>query len=425
MSEFAITISCLLNDTDTDTDLTTFVLDTVNDNTIDLSSQMSVHPMVNGDQVADHIINEPSSMTISGVFSKNGSKSTVVDKNGSHLENVQEMFEKIKRQGIPCDIVKIQTIKNETGEKRQPVFKKRSNMILTRISWTERINSLGFSFTFNEAILADVITLNADTDDAFLPNIEFPSTMSFTNELIPWDYIDKVLYDSLDAAGLIGKEFKEYVRGMSNATVLGIVGAVGGAVLGASIAKLIGLGAAAGGPWGALAGAAVGVVIGIVNWIDGIIQRNKYRIDPFNNGTDEEVKRYAELIVATHQLFEPLNEQIKVYKITELVDQECILTIDNNYYIFTLVKNNTTNDFDLKIKDINDVVVGQKNNLKRTALDNIMNCKLNNSIFETSLKGPWVYSIKSENEYFFMVSSINMETFEKIVEDIIVKSLGY
>ena len=58
MSEFAITISCLLNDTDTDTDtdLTTFVLDTVNDNTIDLSSQMSVHPMVNGDQVADHII---------------------------------------------------------------------------------------------------------------------------------------------------------------------------------------------------------------------------------------------------------------------------------------------------------------------------------------------------------------------------------
>ena len=66
-----------------------------------------------------------------------------------------------------------------------------------------------------------------------------------------------------------------------------------------------------------------------------------------------------------------------------------------------------------------------------SSLENIMDCKLNNAIFKTTLKGPWVYNLKSKNsetgeyEYFFVVSSLNLETFESLVEEIIVKSLGY
>ena len=81
MSDFAITITCRLNEEDTQ--LTTLILDTVKDNSINLSSTVTTHPMVNGDIVADHMYNNPSNENISGTFSLNGSKSNIISDSSS------------------------------------------------------------------------------------------------------------------------------------------------------------------------------------------------------------------------------------------------------------------------------------------------------------------------------------------------------
>ena len=51
----------------------TILLDSIEDVQVDESSQLTTHPIVTGDMVADHMIKEPCSMTISGELSINGS----------------------------------------------------------------------------------------------------------------------------------------------------------------------------------------------------------------------------------------------------------------------------------------------------------------------------------------------------------------
>ena len=103
--------------------------------TINLNSTISAHPIVSGDMIADHMFKDPSSITISGKISTHGDSYTVVL--GANILNrsiaqVQEMFEKVKNEGLLCKVSKIDL---DLGD-QVPKFIKRENMVLSSIEWT-------------------------------------------------------------------------------------------------------------------------------------------------------------------------------------------------------------------------------------------------------------------------------------------------
>ena len=179
MSDYAVVISCFLNKEDKER--TSFILDTVDDTSIDSSSSITMHPVVSGDMIADHMYNDPDTMQVRGSFSLNGSKGIVVDGSGSRLANFEDVFEDIKSRGVMCDIVKVH-IPNNDLTNQQPRFKLRQNMVLTSISFVEKINSVNFTFNFKQALTVDVEETPIDNDDEFLPYITEPNTLNFTDE---------------------------------------------------------------------------------------------------------------------------------------------------------------------------------------------------------------------------------------------------
>ena len=177
---------------------------------------------MSGEQIADHYYKDPITMTISGVISLNGSKSEVLEGstvrgNPRMLRRFEEVFERVQNDGHLCDIVKIQ--RGESGSYR---FSKRENMVLTAISWTEGINTLGFNMTFTQALIVDqtifeddnrIDTGKTDRDnnntlpDESLPNVNVPDKTSFAREIVDWDVIEAQIVASLRMAGVFSERF--------------------------------------------------------------------------------------------------------------------------------------------------------------------------------------------------------------------------
>ena len=177
---------------------------------------------MSGEEIADHYYKNPITMTINGVISLNGSKSEVLEGssvkgNPRMLRRFEEVFERVQNDGHLCDIVKIQ--RGESGSYR---FSKRENMVLTAISWTEGINTLGFNMTFTQALIVDQTIFEDDnridtgktdrdnnntlTEDT-LPNVNVPDKTSFAREIVDWDVIEAQIVASLHMSGAIPNEF--------------------------------------------------------------------------------------------------------------------------------------------------------------------------------------------------------------------------
>lgn len=427
MSEFAVTITCRLNEDDSE--LTSFILDTVNDTNVTSSSIMTTHPIVTGDLVSDHIYNNPDSLSISGVFSLNGSKGIVINQEGIKLESVQNLFEKIKRNGILCNIVKVHNV-----DSKDIRFKLHSNMVLTNISWVERENSLGFTFSFTQAMLAEIKEYEIKTDDKFLPDITEPATLNFTDTLINWEEIDKALIKCLQSFDLITDEFLSMLSGLGEAALISLGVAVGTAIL---VAKLVSVGLVSG-PVGWIIvgiGAAIGAAYGIYKLISNAIKRNKYKIQQFKKYESDaknkkEVERFCNFEGEIHKNIAQLNNAIKVYNIGSNTPQECMLTIDNKYYIFTFERNNTTNKYSLVIKDIEDKNVGQLLDITACPED-FSQLTSENKIFRAAEGGSYVYIICPDEDkstllnYYIVVSSMNLDDYNEAVSKIIKNALVY
>ena len=424
MSEYAVTITCKLNETDKT--LTTFVLDTVSDTSIDSRISLTSHPLANGTIVSDHLYKEQDTLNLSGTFSLNGSKGIIVDGGGARLENIEQLFEKIKDEGILCEIVKIHVVSGESGN-NEARFKRRSNMVLTNIGWTERINSLDFNFTFTQVMLVDIQELDVDIDDKYLPNVTEPSSLSFTDTLIDWEQVDKLVIDELSAANLITKEFIQY---MSSMTATSLVALGVGLSIAAIVVHIPFIGKVA-----AVLSVAIIVVGGLANWIKGVIDRHKYRQQQFKLYQDdkknkEEVQRFCNFVGEVHNHIELLNDSIKLYGFASNEQQECMVTISNNYYIFTISRNNSNNTYDLNVTDVNENVVSIKNNIS-SAISNISQCTLENSLFRASETGEYVYILCADEDksdltnYFILVSEIDMSKFNEVLGSIITNALVY
>lgn len=204
------------------TDNRKIYLENVSDSQITKNITITTHPVVSGEEIADHYYKEPITMTINGVISLNGSKSEVLEGstvkgNPRMLRRFEEVFERVQNDGHLCDIVKIQ--RGESGSYR---FSKRENMVLTAITWTEGINTLGFNMTFTQALIVDqtifeddnrIDTGKTDRDnnntstDETLPNVNVPDKTSFAREIVDWDVIEAQIVASLRMAGVFGERF--------------------------------------------------------------------------------------------------------------------------------------------------------------------------------------------------------------------------
>lgn len=407
------------------------LLDAINDTTVTAASTLTAHPIVTGDMVADHIFKEPVVMQISGTFSMNGGgKSVVISSGSAGLANVQSTFEALKDNGVLCSLSKITTVN------KQIRFSLRDNMVLTNIVWTEKINSLEFTFTFTQVLLADVTTDTVDVSDVYLPSITEPATLSFTDTLLDWSLVDSAVIAISESTGLTSEEFMTYLRSLTADTLVAL--GVGTAVATALIIGLCASVPVVGWIIGGVAAVAI-FVVGLVNTISSAVEANKYKLKQFeyyNNDrlNQEEVTRYSDFIGDIHTQLESLNTAIKVYQISSNESQECMLTIDNNYYIFTFTKNNTTGTYSLITTNIDETVMTSMSDV-RAALTDFTQCNSQNKLFRADGSGSYVYLIFNNSDdgadmsdltnYFILTSTINPEDFDAMLSDIIENAILY
>ena len=73
----------------------------------------------------------------------------------------------------------------------------------------------------------------------------------------------------------------------------------------------------------------------------------------------KEAKRFADFVENIYTQIEKLNDKILVYGINSNEPQECLLSIDGEYYDFLFERSGSENPYSLKIKNLNDVLVGR------------------------------------------------------------------
>lgn len=421
MSDYAMIITCKLNRDDTE--VTTLVIPTVSESTVNATSTVTTHPIVTGEQVADHMYDEPDSMSFSGSFSLNGSKGIVLENRQLKLADYQELFEKIKKNGIICDIVKA---KIDDKNADSVSFKIRRSMVLTSITWTERVNSLSFSFNFTQVRTVEVQAYDVDTTDSFLPNLEEPQTLNFTDVLLDWNQVDALLNSQLFSLKLMTQQFIDNLKSYTSTQLvaLGVGVAVAAAIVIAFSVPVAG--------WIAGAVVAIGIfAIGIFNRVKAVINQHKYLVEQFKYYEDDrkmnaEITRYADFVGAIHQQLYSLNDVIKVYSVGSSVDQECFLSINDNYYIFTFTKNSSTNTYDLVIKDADNSNQKVVNDISGTftSFDQLRNdnCQFRSGNYRT-------YLVRLADDaadltgYYIVVANTDLDKFQQTVSDIIINAL--
>lgn len=433
-----------------------YMFDTVSSISVTSTSEITTHPMINGDIVADHMYNNPVSMSVSGSISLYGNKR--YDYKGlSRLHEVETIFEKIKSQGVLCTLV--QQNQANLDETR---FKVRKSMVLNSISWTESQSSLGFTFGFMEVKLVDTEKTNyvVDATDTSLPAVTDTATLDFTNELLDLTKVDEYVIKIFQENDLISPEFLNYtIQTISTGTVIGLVGAAAIGV--ASLALIVtycGLSAAF--PVGTIIAAALASCVFIASSINSAIKIYKkanaqktfktkaYNFYKNNDKKNEaEFTRFVTYLGTIHQNLQSLNDYILLYGITSNQAQTLGITIDNEYYVFTFTKNMLKSDEEQTIYSLlvtnmskNDKEMFNKDNIIEFTQNYLSDCTTHNMLFRTSSSSQYVYLINKKlgNEfnidstkdkiysiqndltnYCILVSTINLEEFDKLLNDII------
>lgn len=411
------------------------ILNTIDDTNINLSSTITEHPIVSGDMVADHMFKNPINMSIRGSFQfKSKSDNSLVD--------IQALFEKIKNEGVLCEIVKV-IMPSSSYDLRIPRFTSRSNMVLQSISWTEKISSLTYNFSFRQVMIASVEEYDVDTDDLYLPNPSEPKMKSFATELLNWEEVDKTLYSSLMSFELMTDDFARHMQSLGATALAAIVGAtiaigVAGATGITSLVSSVLVACGCSGPPGWIAAAVIAAVTVVVIFAIAMYKRfkelhktMKYRIQTFKTYKNEkklrkEEERFIEFVDGIHKDIVNLDNSIMLYGISSEDEQQCILTLDDDIYTFEFVKNNTNQSWTVKVFDLDDNL--QSETSLKSALTDVSECKLNNMLFRTSA-GNQVYIFRLVEDdskltsYAIMHSKVDMTKFSDLLYDTIKNQL--
>lgn len=215
----------------------TMLLDTINDNRVSASSTLTTRPLVSGDKISDHIYREPVSVTITGTFAINGGTRMTMSAN-SKLINIEKLFERLKNEGVICTLVKLSTTDKIAR------FVTRDNMVLSSITWTEKINSLDFEFEFRQILTEEAAKILAvdiknevpkinegtpsgtkieqDSSDDNLPKIiedETPAQQpTVAAEQVQWYGYEEIITSSINCLlenECMTKDFYKLIQGMT------------------------------------------------------------------------------------------------------------------------------------------------------------------------------------------------------------------
>lgn len=412
----------------------TLVLDTVDDVNVMSSSTLTQHPIVDGSMVADHMFENPTQISISGSFPLEGNKKQNIEltTSGSQLANVEDLFERLKREGIRCEIVKI------SGNDQQLRFLRRENMVLTNISWSESINTLDYSFTFIEAQTVEVKTANIALADKDVPTITYPSTVSFIETIIDQTYITYTLYSYLYRTGIITERFMNYLQslnpeafenmGLSTIQSKSIISVVkkSNAQLGNIVEKTINIVEST----RAFAHTCVNALTKMLTGKEYMMK--VYDFNSIEGQNAKDLRAFGEMIANVNDAVEDLNNAIHVFQVAYNGDQECLVTIDNSYYSFVFKKNNTTNKYALTVynfdNDPNGEKVAEVYDVTSRAVDSYDQCIKSNALFRSSINNEHVHLIcggdRSDlTNYFIVVSEINPEDFTNLLTEVIANAV--
>ena len=469
---YEMTINCMLDGVDT-----TLYFDYVGENSITLNTTITEHPLVSGDMIADHQYIEPATASFSGTFSLYGNKKsyaimrnnrTIFENYGSNVNDrlsyIQEIFERIQKDGIHCNIVKLST-NNDSSR-----FKARKNMILNSITWTERQFSVDFDFSFREALSAEVPYENdyfVDDTDNDLPYVTQPVQRSAVDELLDKNQVIEALVftllnENLDEEKRINSmDFSRYAKDGSfwndtkKSWAQGAV--IGTVVTVASMNVIAGLcgGLAAAFPVGTLIAVGIGTVVCIASAITLICKKVKqaqsYNIKAFKYykrlaKKQKEDDRYVEFIGEVMTSVSTLDNTITLLGFDSNLSQQCLITIDNNLYAFTFTKSTNNSYYCLSVvmldNEGNTIEKVQISNIYEKSVSSLYECNKDTILFNTEDTKAQIYlanlsgakEIQEEAEqgnstvsedakydlrnYGILISNIDMNQFTNALTDI-------
>ena len=413
MSEFAVVINAHFESGNK-----AIVLDTVDDVSINSTTTITTQPVVTGDVISDHMFKNPKSISITGSCSLNGSNTIVVEGGNGKLANFQSTFEEIQNNGILCDVYKI-SVQNDKDIR----FLQRTNCVINGLHWTEKINSLDFSIAMTQVIVADVVEYDVDIDDNFLPNITEPKTTSFTNTLMNMDEVLASTIEILKKESLITNEFLNFMVSVLKTNL--VITAVGIIVVAAI--------ALASNPVGWVVGAlAVGyfIVKGIWSLFKKKRDKRKYAVEKFelvknSKKNQQSAERFADFMNDIYQGVENLNNVLHTYQISTDGPQEAMISVGDEYYIFTFSQNNIDKNYSLVIENVDKSNVKEFANLSATLTDFSQATSSNYMIKARNNSRIYLMCPSEEKNvltnYFILVSDINPEDYNKLLNDIINK----
>lgn len=447
----------------------TINFDLVDTISVKSSSNLTENTMMNGDIVADHIYREPDEVTITGKYGLFGNRNIQFSGPWDKLGNIEEYFERIKNNGYKCSIVTRSLLNNSSTR-----FKTRENMILTNIDWTHQQTSIEFTFTFTEQKTASLQTQDIPyvEEDEDVPEITDGIVASFTEEVLDWNFVYELIIRMLDEDNMLTDEFKQELAELSNSQTNGLIISVVGVAGSAAVLGVLGAVAAAGASvpvigWVVAVGAGLaalgyGLYLTITSgqrmhelnqaqekW--GTEQFQYFEGDDERN--EEELNRFLNFVGGVADYIKTLDNYISIYKIPTNNQQEMMIYIDDDNYVFSFTKTSTgkkTNNKYSFVTADGEIVdnsggfswtlrlsTPQKNittiNINTSALTDISKCTEGNYLHITSNKYRvyMMYSKLKEDgspdesgksdltNYFVLVSTINFENFEELLTELI------
>ena len=355
-------------------------IDYQDDRSISANSKIVTQPLQNGSTMADHMYRDPVTVTIKGKFSLNGrnwnnDSYNFLSNSSDRLTSIQWIFEYIKNSGTLCTLTTVATdmdsadyaryiqknnettlYSNMTPSKTR--FLVRENMALTSINWTEKQNTLEFSFGFTEVIMIDDNEYEVVLEDADLPSLRTPQANSIGTLLFSTGELPTYIIQTLLENGYMENEFLQWVsERWENLGVLGItVTAIGiglGIVTGITLAASAKVAAVSVGiiakssvlifPVGTIIAGVAVVAAGLFFGIKAIIKNNeenekkKLAFTAANAETD--CLRLQNLIDDVETALNSCGANLKIYTLSD-DDQSICMAIGGNYYYLTFTKMN-------------------------------------------------------------------------------------
>lgn len=381
----AYKITCTIDNKET-----TILLDTINETTVNTSSNLTQHPIVNGDIVADHMYKDPITISLSGSFSLNGGTLMNIASTGSALSNIQTLFEKIKNEGIVCSLMKVMT-----DSKQNMRFLERNNMVLTSIRWTEKVNSMDFSFSFTQvltqtgAILSQNSTSLTDDDtNQTVPSVYQGNPNGTTPAQIQDDKTPVVNPTPADSSTTAPKEQEVYLEkasvGMTSAAltdtdILNLMKFIiskmcsDGYVSKEFITMMCSYSQATIYEYAKAYTSNSSERAGIYNSIHSgnfsykLIARNGKNNEVFSKSllnsskNEQNAKRFIKYVYDTYKTCQTYFNYVKIFATNKTGAQQFDITIDTNQLTFRLEYNNVSSAYNLKMYR---VINGEKSLLK-------------------------------------------------------------